>query len=380
MKLIRIMGSANSMDSQLRGQLSFLNKTFEVIAVASGKSLLNKIRERENIHVYNINMAREINLFSDFISLVKMMCFFFREKPDIVHGSSPKGALLSMLASYICRVPNRIYTVTGLRFETTKGLFRKFLIFVERINCFCATKIIPEGEGVKKTLIENKITQKPLNVILNGNINGIDTSYFSPNSVSSSKETIRNQLSISNESFVFIFVGRLVKDKGINELIHSFLKIQKDFDCSLIVLGDLEQVNMISLESKNEILTNSNIKYIGYVDDIRPYLKASDAFVFPSYREGFPNVLLQASSMCLPSIVTNISGSNEIIIDKRSGLIISKENAHELYEAMRLFITQYSKVELRNMGIYARSVVLDKFEQAKVWEALLSEYNNLLFK
>lgn len=371
------MGSSASMNSQLNGQLSFLKKYFEIIALSTGQKYLDIIRERENIRTIELFMSRDINIFSDIKSLLKLIKIFYIEKPDIVHGSSPKGALLSMLASYICRVPNRVYTVTGLRFETTQGWLRKLLIFIEKINCFCATKVIPEGSGVKKTLIANRITKKPLNIILNGNINGINTTYFSPTEVKESKEFIRENLGISKNMFVFIFIGRLVKDKGVNELIAAFNKLNNERKCSLILLGDLEDINVISEESKFEILNNSSIKYLGYKEDIRPYLKASDVFVFPSYREGFPNVVLQASSMELPSIVTDISGSNEII-NNETGLIIPKEDKDSLYEAMKLFMRELSSEQLKIMGKQARKDVKEKFEQEKVWEALLVEYKKML--
>lgn len=373
------MGKSTSMHTQLKGQLNFINCFFDVLAVSSGEYYLNKIKCRENVRTYNINIARAINICSDLKAFLSLILLIKKEKPDIVHASSPKASFLSMLASYICRVPIRIYTVTGLRFETTNGWLRKLLILIEKINCFCATKVIPEGEGVKTTIVENKITDKPLNVILNGNINGIDTKFFSISAVQKSKEDIRKDIGLNKSSFVFIFVGRLVKDKGINELIIAFNKLNARCSCTLLLLGELEEVNVISDQSVKEIFNNPSIKYLGYQEDIRPYLKASDVFVLPSYREGFPNVVLQACSMGLPSIVTDISGSNEII-NEASGLIIPKEDEQVLYEAMKLTVFDYTTEDLIKMGENARRNVELKFEQKKVWKALLDEYKKCIYE
>lgn len=376
-KIIRIMGSSSSMKSQLRGQLKYLSKEFEVLAIASGKQSLQQIEQREGIRTCNLIIAREINILQDLKSLLYLISIFYQEKPDIVHVSSPKAALLSMFASYICRVPNRVYTVTGLRFETTTGWLRKLLIFTEKICCFCATKVIPEGYGVKKTLSENKITCKELEVILHGNMNGVDVNYFSRKSIVKSKDEIRRELKIERNSFVFVFIGRLVEDKGVNELITAFEKLESEKPCNLILLGELEKINEISERSKKSIYNNKRIKYLGYKEDIRPYLKAADVFVLPSYREGFPNVVLQACAMEVPSIVTDISGSNEII-DNNSGIVIPTKDSLSLYNAMKMLMFDFTQETLANMGKYARENVKIKFEQKKVWSALLSEYKNMI--
>lgn len=167
-------------------------------------------------------MHREISLWNDVNSLWRLIKLFRKEKPYIVHANTPKGSLLAMMAAWMTRVPHRVYTVTGLRFETTTGGFRWLLITMERITCWCAIKVIPEGEGVKKTLVRNGIIKKPLKVLLNGNINGVDVEHYL-----CSAEVLKKMEDIREEkhTFNFIFVGRLVKDKGINELVRAFMKL-----------------------------------------------------------------------------------------------------------------------------------------------------------
>lgn len=392
-KLLRITTVSGSLSGLLKDQLRFLNQYYEVVGVASDTGSLQEVSEREGIRVVNLPMERDINLWKDCISLIRMIRLIRYEKPYIVHANTPKGSLLAMLASWWCRIPIRIYTVTGLRFETASGIFRRLLVLMERITCACATKVIPEGEGVKNTLIKNRITKKPLRKILNGNINGIDTAYFDPALYSENdKRLLRNELHIGETDFVFIYVGRLVKDKGINELVAAFSRLKsegrqflKDDDSTdtsslgipkLLLVGTLEQkLDPLLTETLEKIQSDRDIIYVGYQNDIRPYLSISNALVFPSYREGFPNVVMQAGAMGLPSIVTDINGCNEIIIEGKNGIIIPPKNKEVLSEAMKYMIEHPD--ERRKMAEAARPLIVSRYEQQAIWNALLEEYRSL---
>jgi len=313
-KLLRITTSSISMDILLRGQLAFLNQYFEVVCVSSGVERLRIIKEREGVRIYNLKMVRSINLALDLISLIKLLFLFIREKPDLVHSNTPKASFLSMMAAWCLRIPIRIYTVTGLRFETEMGLKRSLLKNIERLTCYFSTTVIPEGKGVKNTLYNEKITKKTLKVINNGNINGIDLNYFNPEGflkISNQLERFKKILKIEKKEFVFCFVGRLVRDKGIRELIYAFLGLNKmnfqnpniNHKPVLIIIGPMGYgKDRLDKETEQIIYSSPSIKYVGRQDDIRPYLMISDVFVFPSYREGFPNVVMQAGAMGLASM------------------------------------------------------------------------------
>lgn len=373
-KLIRVTTVSLSLNTVLRGQLAFLNRYFEVVGVASGKEELQQVSEREGIRTINIPMSREISLGQDFRSLILLVILFIRERPYMVHANTPKASLLSMVAAWITGVPHRIYTVTGLRFETATGSFRKLLIAMEKITCRCATKVIPEGEGVKTTLVREKITNKPLKVIFHGNINGVDTLYYNR---TAHVNLLASQIRETGV-FTFCFVGRLVKDKGINELVSAFVKLyQECADIRLLLVGPFErELDPVLPETEYQILNHRAISFAGFQQDVRPYLAASDALVFPSYREGFPNVVLQAGAMGLPSIVTDINGCNEIIEEGRNGMIIPPRNVEKLYEAMKYFV-EHRETKVPEMARRARSLIVERFEQQKVWEALLAEYQSL---
>lgn len=376
-KLIRVTTADISLYSLLKGQLKFLNREFEVIGVAADTGYLEKVGEREGIRVINVPMHREISLLSDIACLFKLIRVFFREKPFIVHSNTPKGSLLSMIAAKVVGVPNRLYLVTGLRYQGETGFKRYLMMIMERICCSCATRVIPEGEGVKKTLINDYITHKSLKVIHNGNINGIDTSYFSRESCPYSEPLVRADLGINEDDFVFVFVGRIVRDKGLNELAEAMQSLAVRYpQVKLILVGSFES-NLDPLMPGNEdfLKHSASVLYVGERLDVRRYLVAADALVFPSYREGFPNVVLEAGAMNLPAIVTNINGSNEIILDGVNGVIIPPRNKDALLEKMICFIENPDYVH--NMSLNARQMITSRYEQKDVWDALMKMYKGL---
>lgn len=372
-KLIRL----NTVDwslGMLQGQLKFLNQEFEVVAVADDSGLLKEVELREGVRTIGVPMHREISIAADCRSLVALYKLFRREKPHIVHANTPKASLLSMVAAWAARVPHRIYLVTGLRFETTQGVLRFILKTMERITCLCATKVIPEGDGVKATLLRERITRKPMQKIHNGNINGIDLEHYDR-----TPEVIERAAEIRNGSkdFTFIFIGRMVRDKGINELVSAFDRLNREIPSTkLLLVGRFEdELDPVLPETKEIIEKNPKIEFVGYQNDVRPYLAAADVAVLPSYREGFPNVVIQAGAMGLAQIVTDINGCNEVIIEGQNGLIIPKQNEPALYEAMRELATNQPLTT--RMSAVARDLIATRYRQQDVWTALLEMYKSL---
>jgi glycosyltransferase involved in cell wall biosynthesis len=364
-----------SMDDLLLGQLKFLNRKFEVVAVAKDTGLLQKVGLREGVRVVSVDIRRDISILADLRSLWNLYRLFKAERPEIVHSNTPKSSLLSMVAAWLVRTPHRIYTVTGLRFETATGCFRLLLKTMERITCFCATKVIPEGEGVKATLIREQITNKPLQVINQGNINGIDIDKFDP-----SLEEIQTAAKpLRSDKFTFIFAGRLVKDKGVNELIEAYDRLSKEFRyVRLRLLGRMEKdLDPLPARTVETIRDNQSIIYEGFQNDVRPYMLASQALILPSYREGFPNVVIQAGALGLPCIVTDINGSNEIIRHEVNGLIVPKQDTESLYKAMRRLVSDVSLYD--SLAVSTRQLIISRYRCEEVWAALLEMYEELLF-
>ena len=375
-KIIRTATVAMSLNILLKGQLRYLNQFFDVLAVSGYDADLETVKNREGVSIVSVAMKRSIAPFQDLISLYRLYKLFKKERPTIVHSITPKAGLLSMVAAKYANVPVRIHTFTGLVFPAKKGLFQKLLILMDKVLCWHATHIIPEGAGVKQDLLDYKITNKPLEVIANGNVNGIDTTFFNSNTISEQQQqSLRNELGIDSSDFVFVFIGRLVADKGINELVRAFLSLAIP-NCKLLLVGPYETEDPLQPETLKAIQQNDSILSVGFQHDVRPYLVISDCMVFPSYREGFPNVVMQAGAMGLPSIVTDINGSNEIIIEGFNGTIVPSKNVTALSNAMiRIKEDETWRNQLQSN---ARSSIISRYEQELVWEALLIKYKEFL--
>ena len=378
-KIIRTATVAMSLDILLIGQLDYLNQEYDIIAVSGHNSHLENVARREQVRTISVVMSRAISPVKDFISLIKLYLLFKKERPTIVHSITPKAGLLSMTAAYFAGVPIRIHQFTGLVFPTQKGFMQLLLIFLDKILCRFATHIYPEGQGVKNDLISYKITEKPLKIFANGNVNGVDCEYFNPKLFSiNENENLKKQLYITNDDFVFIYVGRLVTDKGINELVHAFEKIiDNNNNIKLLLVGNFEDdLDPLLPETYAILKSNKSIISVGFKVDVRPYFAIANALVFPSYREGFPNVVLQASAMGLPSIVTNINGCNEIIEHNKNGLIIAPKDENAILEAMRILIN--NPILTNDLMLNARSNITENFDQKLVWKAVSDEYKFLI--
>lgn len=372
-KIIRISTVPTSLESLLKGQLKFLSEHYEVVAVSSPGKDLDIVQKREGVRTVAIPMERRISVLKDLTSLIRMIRLFQREKPYMIHSITPKAGLISMLAGWITGVPVRMHTFTGLVFPTATGRMQKLLILMDRLICFCATHINPEGKGVKKDLERYHITRKTLHIIANGNVNGIDISYFDRTpEVEEMAKKYREE-----GCFTFCFVGRMVRDKGLNELIHVFGKLYEEYpNVRLLLVGPFERAfDPVLPETEEQILNHPSIRFMDLQKDVRPFLAASDALVFPSYREGFPNVVLQAGAFGLPAIVTDISGCNEIIQQGKNGLIVPSKKEEKLYESMKIFLDCPALV--KEMAACSRSAIVSRYEQQMVWSALLNAYKSM---
>ena len=371
-KSIRISTIPLSLDVLLQGQLRMLSEHYEVVGVSSPGEELDKVAQREGIRTIAVPMERKISPFKDLVSLFRLIRLFHREKPWMVHSLTPKAGLLAMTAAWICRVPVRIHMFTGLVFPTTSGLKQKILMATDSITCACATNVLPEGKGVKKDLEHFRITSKPLQIIGNGNINGIDLEYFDR-----TPEVLKQAEKYRKEEVVtFCFVGRIVRDKGMNELVAAFQRLHQAYpNTRLVLVGPFEEkLDPVLPETRQVIEQHAAIEWMGWQNDIRPFLAASEVFVFPSYREGFPNVVLQAGAMGLPSIVTDINGSSEIISEGVNGSIIPSQDEEALYKAMeKLLDTE----ERRKLAQQARPQIANRYERKALWKELLKFYRSL---
>ena len=373
-KIIRATTVPISLNAFCKGMLRELSERYEVIAVSSPGEELKEVASREGVRTIAVPMERHISLWQDLKALVLMIGVFRKEKPTMVHSMTPKAGLICMIAGRLTGVQVRVHTFTGLVWPTSAGLKRKILMFTDKLTCVCATHIIPEGEGVKNDLINNGITKKPLKVLGYGNVMGVDMEKYSRR-----PEIMNKAKLIRKQVFTFLYVGRIVKDKGINELCEAFEKLSGLTETRLILVGPSEDtLDPISDKSREIIAKNPNIESVGgkFGDELLAYYAAADCFVFPSYREGFPNTVLEAGAMGLPSIVTDINGSREIIRQGENGIIIPSKDTDALLEAMLQMVRD--EKDLEKMAGNARKMVADRFEQSFVRKCLYDYYDEIL--
>lgn len=384
-KIIRTVTVPNSIDFFEEIIVKMQGIGYEPVVVTSPGTLLYEFKERhKDIKTIALPMERHISLKNDIGSLWRMIRVFAKEKPYMVHSMTPKAGLLSMVAAKLTGVPIRIHTFTGLVWPTAVGLKKKVLMITDKILCSCATHIIPEGKGVLNDLKNNGVCKKPMQVLGFGNVMGVNIEKFNPKRFVIKKDDV----------FTFTFVGRIVGDKGINELVEAFTKLEDKYGKVRLILVGRSENNLDPVRelTQNRIKANNNIILAGqkFGDELLEEYAKADCFVMPSYREGFPNTVLEAGAMGLPQIVTDINGSNEIIIstsNKNSnsidrlkicdnGIIVPSKDAESLYQAMEKMLTD--ETMRKKMAGNARRMIETRFEKSFVQGCQIQFYKEIL--
>jgi len=281
-KIIRITTVPASLKGLLKGQLRFMSDYFEMVGVSSNQNgVLEQVGQRENYRTIPVDMSRKITPIKDLMATYKLYKVFKNEKPYIVHTHTPKAGTLGMLAAKLAGVPHRLHTIAGLPLVEATGIKRLILNTVEKITYACATKIYPNSYGLMDIILEHRFTgPQKLKVIGNGSSNGIDTQYFNPDLYTEKdKAEFRKSWQIRPDDFVFIFIGRLVADKGINELIESFVGLTtKHNHIKLLLVGMYEsELDPLLPATTQQIDNNPNIVYTGWQDDVRPFFAIANA-------------------------------------------------------------------------------------------------------
>lgn len=352
----------------LKGQIEYLrkNKINMHLISSEGKELE---QYPDNI-VHKIQIKREISIIKDIQSLFKLIILFLKERPYIVNAGTPKAGLLGMLASYITRRPHRIYTVRGLRLETVSGNKYKILFLMEKIAMFCATDIIAISDSLKNRIIElNLNSNKKIKVFGNGSSNGLNLKDYKKSDNNIENEIYR-QL---DGQFVIGYLGRIVKDKGIEDLVNAFKIIEKKYsNVKLLVIGSIEDGDPINQHDLSFILNNKNVIYKNHVDKPIKYYNNMDVFIFPTYREGFGNVSIEAQALGIPTITYNVTGAKDTVINNETGFIVEPGNHEEIAEKIELLINDENlKVSLGEKG---EQWVNATFSNEIIWKEMLEFY------
>ncbi len=346
-----------------KGQISELQKHFDITLISSEEKMLKFIAEREGTKWKKVVMKRDISIFFDIVSFFNLLFTLTAINPKIIHCNTPKASFLGLIAGYITRVPVRVYYVHGLRYEGALGLKRIVLELIEQISCFCATHILAVSYGVKEE-VRKKLTSKPVIVIHNGSPNGINITEFQSYNID--KDRLKAEIGINEADFVYGFVGRLVGDKGIDDLIEVFRNIcSLQTNVKLLLVGPFEdKLNPVHQKTKSEIENNPNILHVGFQSEVKKFLSILDVFVSPSRREGFGLSLLEANCMGVPVIASRIKGYSEIVKDGINGYLIPVGNKEELSSSM-LYVLQ-NRERLGKMRRDCIRLAEEKYNQSDV--------------
>lgn len=375
-KLIIIATVPIVFETWLKGQAKYLSQFYDVEIITSFSPTIAAIESYENVPVRCVALNRKINLLLDIKVLIHLWHYFRQSKPSIVYTLTPKAGLLGMLASCLCRVPLRIHNIVGLPMMEARGIRKLILEITERITYLCATHLYANSFNLK-AYIQKYLTHKAVNVIAQGSINGVDVNFFHNSLSPLERDSLKKALGFEEGDFVITFVGRIVKDKGIMELVHAFDTLSQSFEhLKLLLVGHFEELlDPIDAESKAIIEHNQKITHIGFKEDIRTYLAITDLFVLPSYREGLPNVLIEAGSYGIPLLATNINGCNEVILPEKNGLLVEPKDIDALCVSIKRFIVEkdfYHEVK-KNV----RQSILNRYAQDSFWLALRDEFSKL---
>ena len=379
-KLIRITTVPIALAYPLRGQPSYMHSHgFDVLMVSSDGKELELIRQQEICPHIVVPMTRKITPFQDLKSLFLLIKLFRKHKPAIVHTETPKAGLIGMMAAWLCRVPARVHTVAGLPLMVEKGMKLRLLQWIEKITYAAATNVWPNSESLRKYIIEHKFcSPKKLTVVGKGSSNGVDTARFDRNKLDPHvMEEIKSSFSYDPQLTYLLFVGRMVLDKGIVELVHVFIELQKkDPSLRLILAGQFEKsLDPLPKDIEDAIHHHPAIIHISWTNKVEYYMALSQFFVFPSYREGFPNVLLEAAVMKLPVVCSRIAGNVDIISHKETGLLFNSQDEITLRRELEWALNNPEAVRQMTDKLY--DCIYHTFPREIFWEAMRKEYEKL---
>lgn len=365
----------------LPGQMRFMSQNgFDVLMIsADGKELPDVINNEQCPHII-VPMTRKITPFQDLRCLFRLIRIFRKEKPDIVHTHTPKAGLLGMMAARICGVKTRIHTVAGLPLMVEQGFKYRLLKFIEKLTYSSANQVWPNSNSLKEFILQKKLCDPAkLHIIAKGSTNGINLARFNREALhENTMADVKKQVGYEHQNKYLLCIGRLVADKGIVELVNVFTELQKtDASLRLVLVGSYEpNLDPLPENTTRIIQHNKAIVHINWSDDVAYFMALANYFVFPSHREGFPNVLLQAGAMGVPVICSNITGNIDIVTSNETGLLFDRGNEQQLFKML-----QYAILHPQHMHTMAQKLQQDirqHYQQENIWQNLLTAYKSLV--
>ncbi|MBB3182479.1 glycosyltransferase involved in cell wall biosynthesis [Halomonas fontilapidosi] len=363
----------------IRGQLKYIkDNNFLPVLVSSPGQSVRDLAAVEGVQLYEIPMEREPSLFKDIGSLFRLIMLFIRLRPAIVNAGTPKAGFLCMIASFVCRVPGRVYTIRGFRHESLSGVRCWLMKCCEKLSCTLSNKVVCISSSVALQGLNEKILKEEsyqLNGI--GSSNGLNLDRFDPTRTDLTPvNKIKENIGFKNDNFIIGFVGRIVDRKGVDELVDAFLRLNSQYPHTrLLLIGPYEAEQSVSDVTLDRIESHVNITRLGFVEDVENYYRIMDLFVLPAHWEGFGNVLIEAAAMEVPVIACNVNGTKDAVSDGFNGMLVPPKDVDALHDAIRSYILdgELRYEHGRNGRLWAQ-----KFSNVLIWEDLLKLYRSLL--
>ena len=380
-KLIRITTVPMALRYLLPGQMRFMAENgFQVLMISADGSELKEVIESEACPHVIVPMTRKITPFKDLRCLFQLINIIKKEKPDIIHTHTPKAGILGMLAAKYCGVRIRIHTVAGLPMMVEKGWKYRMLRFVEKKTYTAANQVWPNSRSLFQVITELQLCDaNKLHVIGKGSTNGIDVAFFDRATLEAAvMDKIKRSIGYSTQNKYLLFIGRLVVDKGIVELLSAFnALIKKDRTLRLILVGDYETaLDPLPKDAIRQIENDPAVFHINWTGDVKYFMAIADIFVFPSHREGFPNVLLQAGTMELPVICSRIAGNVDLITHHETGLLFDCCMQLQLLAQIQFALDNPGEMKVMACRLYNK--VREDYRRENIWQNILASYKSLL--
>ena len=344
-----------------------LSRDHEVHVISSPGDPLESLAERFTVVVHRLPMSREISPVADCVAFARWVALLVRLRPHLVVSMTPKASLLAMVASWLVRTPQRVYLLVGLRLEGERGPIRRILTYIERITSGAATVVIANSPSLREAAVEQGlVARRKIATTLPGSSHGVDTNYFSPRPPDSD---LARRLGLRPDYPVIGFVGRVTRDKGLDTLLAaSAIMNAQGSPHQLLIVGAHDEPDSSTYVQRLKD-ARVNVVLVEVASDVRPYFALMDVHVLPTLREGFPNVVLEASAMAVTTVTTVATGAVDSVRDGETGLLVSPGNHEELALAVSTLLIN---PKLRAaMGEAARAWVTEEFEPSNVTAALL---------
>lgn len=377
LRLCIVMNHARTVDVLHRNLFEHLiAEGFEITAITPPSSAQQRLRDRR-LRSVGIPLERRPSLFRDLWSLVRMWCFFLRNRFDVIHVSTPKAGLIGALAAVFAGQFRVVYTIRGRAYENKVGFRRWCYSLLERLVCRISRHVLVISNELRQSLLsEGTCSPQKSEVLGHGSSNGIDYRHFSLDAnIKQRGASLKESLGIPATGKVILNVGRLTPEKGIPELVEAFLGLPAHLDAQLVLVGVIEQDTPLSATIMNQIESCERIHVVGWLHDVRDAFAMAHVFAFPTHREGFGNVAIEAAAMELPVIANDVIGVRESVADGYNGILVPMGDAAALRQVLADMLSDHERATL--LGQRGRIRAVQYFAQLPIWEGLIRVYRDV---